>query len=102
MTAIEHLDRPRVGWFALDVVRAGSGRKWDWCSTSIQTSTGQMEAAKRAKFGSVSPASIATLTLPGTRCKTCSTRGIEGRPRRRGLMGPLVRLPSRRKLEGAP
>jgi hypothetical protein len=24
------LDRPPAGWFALDVVRKGEGRKWDW------------------------------------------------------------------------
>ena len=29
-TPIEYLDRPPAGWFALDVMKAGSGRKWDW------------------------------------------------------------------------
>jgi hypothetical protein len=35
MTAIEYLDRPPVGWFALDVMKAGSGRQWDWCALMI-------------------------------------------------------------------
>ena len=29
MPAIEYLDRPPAGWFALDVVRK-EARKWDW------------------------------------------------------------------------
>jgi hypothetical protein len=31
----EYLDRPPAGWFALDVMKAGSGRKWDWVSIWI-------------------------------------------------------------------
>jgi hypothetical protein len=30
----EYLDRPPVGWFVLDVMKAGSG-KWDWCALMI-------------------------------------------------------------------
>jgi hypothetical protein len=32
--ALEYLDRPPVGWFALDVMRKES-RKWDWCALMI-------------------------------------------------------------------
>src|SRR5258705_11885298 len=35
MTAIETLDRPPSGWFALDVMRKGNGRKWDWVALMI-------------------------------------------------------------------
>jgi hypothetical protein len=28
----ECLDRPPAGWFALDVMKTGSARKWDWVS----------------------------------------------------------------------
>jgi hypothetical protein len=35
MTAVEYLDQPPVGWFVFDVMRAGSGRKWDWCALMI-------------------------------------------------------------------
>jgi len=33
--AIKYLDRPPAGWFPLDVMKAGSGRKWDWCALMI-------------------------------------------------------------------
>jgi hypothetical protein len=29
------IDRPPAGWFALAVMKAGSGRKWDWCALMI-------------------------------------------------------------------
>jgi hypothetical protein len=34
MTAIEYLDRPQTGWFALDVVRRDK-RKWDWVALMV-------------------------------------------------------------------
>lgn len=34
-TAIEYLDRPPAGWFALDVMKAENSRKWDWCALLI-------------------------------------------------------------------
>ena len=34
MTAIEYLDRPPSGWFALDVMRRDT-RKWDWVALTI-------------------------------------------------------------------
>jgi hypothetical protein len=44
MTAIEHLDRPPVGWFALDVMKAGSnGRKWDWCALMIDVNPDELK-----------------------------------------------------------
>jgi len=35
MTAIEYLDRPLAGWFALDVMKAGSKHKWDWVALMV-------------------------------------------------------------------
>ena len=29
------LDQPPAGWFPLDVMKAGDGRKWDWCALMI-------------------------------------------------------------------
>ena len=90
MIAIEYLDSPPTGWFALDVMRK-KARKWDWVAlmvdvdpdklkhclcknsrfcTSIQTNTGPMEIAERVKHGSVSPASIETRMPPGRLSKT--------------------------------
>ena len=34
MTAIEYLDRPAPGWFALDVMRRDK-RKWDWAALMV-------------------------------------------------------------------
>ena len=34
MTAIEYLDRPPSGWFALDVMRK-EARKWDWVALMV-------------------------------------------------------------------
>jgi hypothetical protein len=34
MTAIEYLDRPPAGWFALDVMRK-QARKWDWVALMV-------------------------------------------------------------------
>jgi hypothetical protein len=34
MTAIEYLDRPPAGWFALDVMRK-EARKWDWVALMV-------------------------------------------------------------------
>jgi hypothetical protein len=31
---IEYLDRPPAGWFALDVMKTGSGQR-DWCALMI-------------------------------------------------------------------
>jgi hypothetical protein len=31
----EYLDRPPAGWVTLDVMKAGSGRKWDWVALVI-------------------------------------------------------------------
>jgi hypothetical protein len=35
MTATTWLDHPPAGWFPLDVMKSGSGRKWDWCALMI-------------------------------------------------------------------
>jgi hypothetical protein len=35
MKAIEYLDRPPIGWFVLDVMKASEGRKWDWVGLMI-------------------------------------------------------------------
>lgn len=32
--SVEYIDRPAPGWFALDVMRAGS-RKWDWVALLV-------------------------------------------------------------------
>jgi hypothetical protein len=34
MTAIEYLDRPQPGWFALDVMRKEKS-KWDWVALTV-------------------------------------------------------------------
>jgi hypothetical protein len=34
MTAIEYVERPPAGWFALDVMRTRS-RKWDWVALMV-------------------------------------------------------------------
>jgi hypothetical protein len=34
VTAIEYLDRPQPGWFALDVMRKET-RKWDWVALMV-------------------------------------------------------------------
>jgi hypothetical protein len=33
--AIEYLDRPPAGWFPLDVMKAGGGRKGEWCALMV-------------------------------------------------------------------
>jgi hypothetical protein len=35
MTAREYLDRPPRGWFALDVLKDGNPRKWDWTALMV-------------------------------------------------------------------
>jgi hypothetical protein len=42
-TMIEYLDQPPPGWFALDVMKAGSGRKWDWCALMIDVHPDQLK-----------------------------------------------------------
>jgi hypothetical protein len=39
----EYLDRPPAGWFALDLMKAGSGRKWDWCALMIDVHPGELD-----------------------------------------------------------
>jgi hypothetical protein len=34
-TAIEHLDRPPPGWFAIDVMRRDDTGKWDWVALMV-------------------------------------------------------------------
>jgi hypothetical protein len=41
-SAIEYLDRPPVGWFALDVMRARR-RKWDWCALMIDVQPDELK-----------------------------------------------------------
>ena len=37
------LDRPPVGWFVLDVMKATSGRKWDWCAFMIDVDPDELK-----------------------------------------------------------
>jgi hypothetical protein len=89
MTAIEYLDRPPTGWFALNVMRRNK-RKWDWvalmvdvhpddlkhclCRTAFlyvhRKNTSPMEAALRTRFGSAYPASTGTGKRHGAPLRT--------------------------------
>ncbi|WLA36183.1 hypothetical protein QNJ95_24385 [Bradyrhizobium elkanii] len=33
----EKLETPPPGWFALDVMKTGDGRKWDWVALMVDT-----------------------------------------------------------------
>lgn len=35
MTSIKHIDQPPAGWHALDVMKTGDRRKWDWCALMV-------------------------------------------------------------------
>ena len=35
MTMLDILDKPPAGWFPLDVMKSGRGRKWDWCALMV-------------------------------------------------------------------
>jgi hypothetical protein len=72
MKAIEYLDRPPPGLFVLEVMRR-EARKRDPVALMIDvppTSIAQMVGARRAQCSSVSRASIAIQTPPGTLSKT--------------------------------
>jgi hypothetical protein len=43
MTPIEYLDRPPVGWFALDVMRK-EARKWDWVALMVDVDPDDLES----------------------------------------------------------
>lgn len=43
MSNIEYLDRPPVGWFALDVARTGNGRKWDWVALMVDVDPDELK-----------------------------------------------------------
>jgi len=57
MTAIETLDRPPSGWFALDVMRKGNGRKWDWVALMIDVHPDELKdyLSPRGTSGSTTP-----------------------------------------------
>ena len=41
-TAVEYLDRPPAGWFALDVMKEHS-RKWDWVALMIDVHPDELQ-----------------------------------------------------------
>jgi hypothetical protein len=43
MAAIEYLDRPPLGWFALDVMRKEK-RRWDWVALMVDVPDGSRTA----------------------------------------------------------
>jgi hypothetical protein len=43
MSATEYLDRPPTGWFVLDVMKTGNGRKWDWCALVIDVDPDELK-----------------------------------------------------------
>jgi hypothetical protein len=49
MTAIEYLDRPAPGWFALDVMRKGNGRKWDRVALMVDVDPEELKHCRTAR-----------------------------------------------------
>jgi hypothetical protein len=39
----EKYDRPPAGWFALNVMRAGDGRKWDWVGLMVDVDPNELK-----------------------------------------------------------
>ena len=89
------IDRPPAGWFALDVMRAGSSRRWDWCALMVDVDPDELkhclckiaflyvhpdeyrpDRTRVAQEAWVSiPASTGIRMQPGTPYRTCWRRG---------------------------